>query len=139
MPERVKRVWNAVKCDVISVGVGDGRDSGKSDCSGVAVDPFRPLENLSRIDCWKVLDGVAVADGKGELDSNEGDGGGCFTGVTGGFFLVTNGRNIDHSDSNCTESNSDRSGVFSRSAASKSSSIFLSTLRMINTIVYRWQ
>ena len=137
MPERVKRVWSAVKCDVISFGVGDGRESGKSDCSGVAVDPFRPLENVFRSDCWKLLDGVA--DGKGEGDSN-GDGGRLgFVGVAGGFFFVTNGRNIDHSDSNCTESNSETSGVFSRSAASKSSSIFLSALRMMKTVGLNWQ
>jgi hypothetical protein len=62
-----------------------------------------------------------------------------FVGVAGGFFFVTKGRNIDHSDSNCTESNSERSGVCSRSAASKSSSIFLSALRMMKTIELRWQ
>ena len=139
MPERVKKVWSAVRCDAISFGVGDGGESGKSDCSGVAVDPFRPLENVSRIDRWKLLDGVVVADGKGELDSCEGDGGWCLTGVAGSFFFVTKDRNIDHSDSNFTESNSERSGVCSRSASSKSSSIFLSALRMMKTITLHWQ
>ena len=51
IPERVKRVWNAVKCDVISFGVGAGGESGKIDCNGVAGRPFRPRENVSRIDC----------------------------------------------------------------------------------------
>ena len=74
MPERVKSVWNAVKCDVISVGVGDGGDSGKSDCNGTVVDPFRLFENVSRIDRWRLFDGVAVTDDRGELNSNEGDG-----------------------------------------------------------------
>ena len=119
---------------MISFGVGDEEESGKSDCNGVAVDPFLPLENVFRIDCWRLLDGVPATDGKGEVDSN-GDGGGLdLAGVVGGFFFVTNGRNIDHSDSNCTESNSERSGVCSRSAGSRSSSIFLSALRMMKTI-----
>jgi hypothetical protein len=135
MPERVKRVWSAVKCDVISFGVVGGGESGKSDCKGVVVGPPRPFANVFRIDCWKLLDGVTTADGKGEGDSNEGNGGLGFEGVTGGFFFVANGRNIDHSDSNCTESNSERSGVCSKSAASRSSSIFFSALRMMKTIV----
>lgn len=95
--------------------------------------PLRPLENVARIDCCKLLDGVVVADGKGEVGSNGGEGGRGFEGVAGGFFFA-NDRNIDHSDSNCTESNSERSGVCSRSASSKSSSIFLSALRMMKTI-----
>lgn len=131
MPERVKNVWNAVKCDVISFGVGAGGESGKIECSGVVV-PFRPLENVFRIDCWKLFDGVP-ADDNGEPDSKGGDGGSRFEGVAGGFVFAPNERNIDHSDSNCTESNSETSGVCSSSAASKSSSIFLSALRMMKT------
>lgn len=120
---------------MISCGVGDGGESGKSDCKGVAVDPFRPLENVSRIDCWSLLDGVAAADGSGEFDSNEGDGEWSpgLVGVAGGFFFAKD-RNIDHSDSNCTESNSESSGVCSRRATSRSSSIFLSALRMMKTV-----
>ena len=76
---------------------------------------------------------MPAADDKGEFDSNGGDGGSRFEGVMGGFFFAANGRNIDHSDSNLTESNSERSGVCSSSAGSKSSSIFLSALRMIKT------
>ena len=129
-------MWIAVKCDAISLGVGEGGESGKSDCSGATVEPFRPLEKVARIDCWKLLDGVTVADGGGEVGSDTGLG---FVGVTGGFFFVVNGRNIDQSDSNCTESNSERSGVCSRSAASRSSSIFLSALRIMKTIELRWQ
>lgn len=121
---------------MISSGVGVGGGSGKIACNGVVAGPFRPLESVSRIDCWKLFDGVAAADAGGELNSNGGDGGSRFEGVVGGFFFVTNGRNIDHSDSNFTESNSERSGVCSNSAASKSSSIFLSALRMMNTIVF---
>ena len=41
-----------------------GIDQRPHTCTGVAVDPFRPLENVFRSDCWKLLDGVA--DGKGE-------------------------------------------------------------------------
>ena len=139
MPERVKRVWIAVKCDAISLGVGDGGESGKSDCNWVTVDAFRPLENVARIDCCKLLDGVTAVDGAGEGDSNGGIRGLCFVGVAGGFFFVTNGRNIDHSGSNWTEPNSERSGVCSRSATSRSSSIFLSALRMMKTIESRWK
>ena len=40
-----------------------------------------------------------------------------FVGIAGGFFNM-NGRNIEHLDLNCTESNSEMSSVFSRSAAS---------------------
>ena len=123
----------------MSFGVGDEGESGKSDCNGVVGCPCRPLENVSRIDCWNLLDGVAVADCEGEFDSGGGDGECCLEGVAGGFFFVMKGRNIDHSDSNCTESNSERSGVCSRSAASKSSSTFLSALRMMKTVSLHWQ
>ena len=82
-----------------------------------------------------LFDGVAAAEDGVELDSNGGDGGSRFEGVVGGFFFAMKGRNIDHSDSNFTESNSEKSGVCSSSAASKRSSIFLSALRMMKTVM----
>ena len=56
-----------------------------------------------------------MTQGKGDLNGN--DARLSFVGIAGGFFDA-NGRNIDHLDLNCTESNSETSSVFSRSAAS---------------------
>ena len=51
------------------------------------------------------------------------------------FFAGVKDRKKDHSDSNCTESNSLDSGEYSRRAASRSPSILFSAKRIMKTVM----
>lgn len=118
--ERVKRVCNAVRNEVISRGEGGGGASAKIDCRGVVDEGARAREKVCRREENPFAEEADTIGG-----CMEGDGGRIsFVGDTGVpfragvevadgaletlvFFFLLNGRKNDQSDSNCTLSNSD--------------------------------
>lgn len=107
-----KKVWRAVMNEVTSWGEATGCESLDCDPNAEVVGG-RPLPNVCRSEAnfvVAVLGGVEgrveVAETLGLLGIGEPGGGGCTAGG-GAFFLPPpNERRNDHSDSNCTVSNS---------------------------------
>lgn len=128
----VNSVCIAVINDVIVFGDEEGVSSARLLFS--VPDIPRPLPSV----CRSVANLAAVLGGVGGrlwsadrvpvvLDLGIGDPGLDVAMGGGAFFLLDwNVRKIDHSDSNCTESNSEERGEYSRSAASNMVSILRS-------------
>jgi hypothetical protein len=128
MSARVKRVCNAVMKDRISRGEVGGGESENIACKGVPDEEGRARVNVCLRDDEKPFGGdIDVAacwkDGDSDLVCCGGDDGvplrkGVeFANVV--FFFLLNGRRNDQSDSNWTDSNSEDSAEYSRSAASR--------------------
>jgi hypothetical protein len=103
MPETVKKEWRAVKKAAMSAGDGLEGFSANNDCNGVVLEDPRARERVWRKEAKPLL-GCGARGGcgdKGRLD----EGGilrirGVEDEVEASFFLLLNGLNRDHSDSN---------------------------------------
>lgn len=139
----------AVRNVVISSGLCSGGGfSEKRLCSGVVEDGARARVIVCRSEeNPRGVLGIGMTcpgEGEGGRDGKAGEGGPVdrrdaavddgVMGCEGFFFLPENGdRKKDQSDSNCSDSNSDKSGEWSSSAVSRSLSILRSAKRIKNT------
>ena len=150
IPDAVRREWKATKNDVISLGEGVG-DSPNIVWSGFGVEgdlvrvkvcrrEENPLEGGGDVANWEGdgeggRDGVRPGEG-GAVDFKDPDVDDGVIARGAVFFFEEKGeRKRDQSDSNCTDSNSEDNGEWSRSAASNNWSILRSAKRSKKTAI----
>ena len=138
--DRTRSVWREVRNEVKSNGEGEGRGSWKTEDRDGADDC-----PLARVIVWRKEEKPREADKEAVGWFRAGDSGLC--GLVGGvrtmFFPLgdaggglrfpVNGRRNDHSDSNCTASNSEAIGTYDKMVTSRSWSIRRSANRIIKT------